>query len=175
MKSLNQDNFMKICNFLSLILFFLISCNSSTRVASTIIRDNVFDSKYYRLNNTDTNRVNKLVYDNISRKVQMDTSTRLLLLRNYSTSIIFDEYGLYDYNTKKYYYCSVSEKFQLVEYSVPNDKQILKTLQYFIDNASEKALSEIKNSTRISDGLNYELDLINVNEQSEIMVKSYYW
>ena len=88
------------------LLFISFCCQSKRTLSHKVIRQNYFDSNYYKLNSLDTNNVNRLIYESIFDRVQFDTSVNCLLMKIYYDTYAQEEYGLYDYKSGKYFYTS---------------------------------------------------------------------
>lgn len=176
MRLLNLGNYMRVYSVFLLIFCFVISCKVSTPLPSEIIRYDYFDSNYYKMEDIDSNKVNRMLYQHIFNKIDFDTTAKCLMLRIYSNSSVYNEYGLYDYKTQTYYsYSTDSKSFHLIKEPLSAEtKALVDNLKYFVDDPT-KAMDSVNNKTNIMDGNNFELSLITVNAQNEIIVKSYYW
>lgn len=162
--------------FFLLIFFFILSCKPTQEFSYKIIRYNYFDSSYYSMNQIDTNKIDRNLYKNIFTKIRFDTSAKCLLLKVFSNSVVWEEYGLYDYITKKYYYTSIEEN-QLYFFNEPTtkkSKQMYEKMKEYIDDPVASFNSK-HNKRLLLDGNNFELSLISVNTKNEILVRSFHW
>ena len=175
MKLVDQNNNMKrLVIVLILPIFIFMSCETTQPFTYKVIRQNNFDSNYYKLNTIDTNKVKAFIYQSIFEKESFDTSTKCLLLNIYS--VYSNEYGLYDYKMDKYYYASTDykNKYHFVEKKSKDNEVIYNKLKAIVGNP-EQLLTLIHKKNSLMDGVKFEANFISVNINKEVVVKSYHW
>ena len=164
----------RILIFFLLSVVFITSCQTTKPFEHRVIRYNYFDSSNYRLSAIDTN-VNYDLYKDIFKNIRFDNSTKCLLMKVSAPNVVWEEYGLYDYGTQKFSYCSIDRKLYLFkETNTPKSKLLYERMEEFIKN-KEPLDKYVKGKKQLFDGADIEVDLITVNNKSEVIVKSYHW
>ncbi len=153
-------------------------CNSKIKSfrSYSIIRNNFF-SDNYSLPQKDTNKVNEHLYSAIFDKVRFENGARCLLVKIYSSSIIWQEYGLYDYKNEKFYYTSSSNKslYQFEEVNNGDSVKLYNVIKTFIENY-DLLQKKIQQNSNLYDGNNFEVSLIQIDSNMKLVsVESYYW
>lgn len=148
--------------------------------SSIIIRHNLFDTNYYKLNSIDTNKVSKELYKKVFEVIDFNSSTKCFLMEVNYPNVIQKEYGLYDYSNGKYYYALIQNSHLIFrQVNSTKSKEMYEMMKnYFKD---EYQLSEVVKD--LTNQRRHQFDfgmitssIIKVNyEKNEIIVKSFHW